>query len=92
MPPTLRAAWRKQKDVHEMKISSVNGGGEAPFQALLPVPFSSNNTVDNHYTLEVGQGDVTPPEPEMGAPCHIGRERMILCLLGTVDQQQLACN
>jgi hypothetical protein len=91
MPPTLRTARWQQKDVHEMKTSSVNGGGEAPFQAFLPVLFSSNNTVDNHYTLEVGQDDVTPlGAKKWGPPCHVGRERMILCLLRTVDQQQVA--
>jgi hypothetical protein len=42
--------------------SGVNGRGEAPFQAFPPVPFSGETTIDNSYTPEVGQGDVTPPK------------------------------
>jgi hypothetical protein len=45
--------------------SGVNGGGEAPFQAFLPV-LVSNTTVDNSYASEVGWGEVTPPEPKGG--------------------------
>jgi hypothetical protein len=37
----------------------LNGGGEASFQVFSLVPCSSNPTLDNSYTPEVGQYDVT---------------------------------
>jgi hypothetical protein len=58
--------------------SGVNEGGEVPYQAYPPDLFSSNTTVDNSCTPEVGW--VTH---------HVGRERRLLCLLCTANQQQL---
>jgi hypothetical protein len=39
--------------------SGLHGGGEASFQVFSLVPCSINPTLDNSYTPEVGQYDVT---------------------------------
>jgi hypothetical protein len=62
-------------DIRKTMTSSVNGGGEAPFQVFPPVQFSGNTTVDSSYTPEVGWGDINPLEPEGDGSPAIQRRR-----------------